>query len=154
MQRTTFVRLGHYTTAILLHVAFAHMAISLSAESGKLHTSPKRQRGQTEIHPSLARRVCVRPPHAPKPACRTEVLIYYANETAPHGTELESWETILGWLDSSDKPDERVAGVERSEPSETLATGGSLRSTPGTLVPDSPQFGEEPLSWAVTEDKP
>ena len=33
-----------------------------------------------------------------------EVLIYYANETAPVGEELENYETIIAWLESADMP--------------------------------------------------
>lgn len=51
-----------------------------------------------------------------KPACKTDVLIYYANETAPRDAELESWETIIGWLDSSADPKlNKIAGQLRND---------------------------------------
>jgi len=37
-------------------------------------------------------------------AGKTEVLIYYANETAPVGAELENYETIIAWLESGETP--------------------------------------------------
>ena len=38
-------------------------------------------------------------------AQRPEVLIYYANETEPNEAELQSWQTIISWLKSSDNPE-------------------------------------------------
>lgn len=34
-----------------------------------------------------------------------EVLIYYANETALDAADTASWDTIIGWLDTSDNPE-------------------------------------------------
>lgn len=34
-----------------------------------------------------------------------EILIYYANETALDAADSESWDTIIGWLETSDNPE-------------------------------------------------
>jgi len=127
MQRTNLVRLGRFTTAIFLLVALTHVAISLSAEYGTCLQTFESREGEAPAEPdSWHRRTARQEPRPPgnhgfrlvqfpdtltqpgnansKPARVTDVLIYYANETAPDDAELESWETILGWLDSSDKP--------------------------------------------------
>ena len=43
-------------------------------------------------------------PDDAKNTAKTEVLIFYANETAPVGAELENYETIISWLESGNTP--------------------------------------------------
>lgn len=54
-----------------------------------------------------------------KHAGKTEVLIYYTNETAPVGAELENYEIIISWLESSESPAaQKIVGQLRRDMSE------------------------------------
>ncbi|MDC0716180.1 hypothetical protein [Nannocystis bainbridge] len=77
---------------------------------------------------------------------RPQVLVYYANETAPAGEEAESWDTIISWLASSDREnvskiadqlhrdrekfpkavDEELAAMARGLPATAQVAGAAL----------------------------